>query len=43
MLPRGPVLNMIELLEDNGAIVVPYDFGTDLFDASSQRIDGMPC
>jgi Zn-dependent peptidase ImmA (M78 family)/DNA-binding XRE family transcriptional regulator len=42
MLPRGPVPNMIELLEDNGAIVVPCDFGTDLLDALSQRIDGMP-
>ena len=42
MLPRGPISNMIELLEDNGAIVVPCDFGTDLLDALSQRIDGMP-
>jgi Zn-dependent peptidase ImmA (M78 family) len=42
MLPRGPVENMIELLETNGGIVVPCDFGTDLIDAMSQRIDGLP-
>jgi Zn-dependent peptidase ImmA (M78 family)/transcriptional regulator with XRE-family HTH domain len=42
MLPRGPIQNMVELLEENGAIVVPCDFGTDLLDALSQRIDGMP-
>jgi Zn-dependent peptidase ImmA (M78 family)/DNA-binding XRE family transcriptional regulator len=41
-LPRGPVSNMIELLEENGAIVIPCDFGTDLLDALSQRIDGLP-
>lgn len=42
MLPPGPVPNMVELLEENGAILVPCDFGTDLLDAMSQRIDGMP-
>jgi Zn-dependent peptidase ImmA (M78 family)/transcriptional regulator with XRE-family HTH domain len=42
MLPRGPIANMVDLLEDNGAIVVPCDFGTDLLDALSQRTDGMP-
>jgi Zn-dependent peptidase ImmA (M78 family)/transcriptional regulator with XRE-family HTH domain len=42
MLPRGPIHNMVEWLEDNGAIIVPCDFGTDLLDAISQRIDGMP-
>ncbi|BBK35619.1 hypothetical protein STAQ_06970 [Allostella sp. ATCC 35155] len=42
MLPAGPVENMVQLLESNGAIVVPCDFGTDLLDAMSQRIDGMP-
>lgn len=42
MLPRGPIPNMVELLEENGAIVVPCDFQTDLIDAMSQRIDGMP-
>lgn len=42
MLPRGPVSNMVELLEENGGIVVPCDFGSDLIDAMSQRIDGLP-
>lgn len=42
MLPDGPIPNMIELLEQNGSVVIPCDFGTDLLDAMSQRIDGMP-
>lgn len=42
LVPNGPIPNMIELLEGNGGIVVPCDFGTDLLDAISQRIDGMP-
>ncbi len=42
MVPSGPIENMIELLEENGGIVIPCDFGTDLLDAMSQRIDGMP-
>jgi Zn-dependent peptidase ImmA (M78 family)/transcriptional regulator with XRE-family HTH domain len=42
MLPNGPIQNMIDILEINGGIVIPCDFGTDLLDAMSQRIDGMP-
>lgn len=42
MLPRGPVQNMMGLLEENGGIIIPCDFETDLLDAMSQRIDGMP-
>ena len=42
LLPTGPIPNMVELLEENGGIVIPCDFGTDLLDAMSQRIDGMP-
>jgi Zn-dependent peptidase ImmA (M78 family)/DNA-binding XRE family transcriptional regulator len=42
MLPQGPVENMVELIEDNGGIVVPCDFGSDLIDAMSQRVDGLP-
>lgn len=41
-LPNGPIQNMVELLESNGGIVIPCDFGTDLIDAMSQRIDGLP-
>jgi Zn-dependent peptidase ImmA (M78 family)/DNA-binding XRE family transcriptional regulator len=42
MLPSGPVDNVVNLLEENGGIVIPCDFGTDLLDAMSQRIDGLP-
>jgi Zn-dependent peptidase ImmA (M78 family)/transcriptional regulator with XRE-family HTH domain len=42
MLPRGPVVNLTDLIEENGGIVIPCDFGSDLIDAMSQRIDGMP-
>ncbi|MBN8942834.1 MAG: ImmA/IrrE family metallo-endopeptidase [Rhizobiales bacterium] len=42
MLPSGPIDNMVDLIEEHGGIVVPCDFGTDLIDAMSQRIDGMP-
>ena len=42
MVPRGPIDNMVELVENNGGIIIHCDFGTDLIDAMSQRIDGMP-
>lgn len=42
MVPRGPVDNVINLLEMKGGVVIHCDFGTDLIDAMSQRIDGMP-
>lgn len=42
MLPRGPIPNMVDLIEENGGVVIPCDFGTDLIDAMSQRIDGLP-
>jgi Zn-dependent peptidase ImmA (M78 family)/transcriptional regulator with XRE-family HTH domain len=42
MVPDGPIDNMVDLLERNGGIVIPCDFGTDQLDAMSQRIDGMP-
>jgi Zn-dependent peptidase ImmA (M78 family) len=42
MLPSGPIPNMVDLIESNGGIIVPCDFGTDLLDAMSQRIDGLP-
>jgi Zn-dependent peptidase ImmA (M78 family)/transcriptional regulator with XRE-family HTH domain len=42
LLPNGPIPNMVDLLESNGGIVIPCDFGTDLIDAMSQRIDGLP-
>jgi Zn-dependent peptidase ImmA (M78 family)/transcriptional regulator with XRE-family HTH domain len=42
MLPTGPIDNVVDVIEENGGIVVPCDFGTDLLDAMSQRVDGMP-
>lgn len=42
MLPSGPIENMVQLIEDNGGIVIPCDFGSDLIDAMSQRIEGLP-
>jgi Zn-dependent peptidase ImmA (M78 family) len=41
-LPSGPIQNLTELIEGNGGIIIPCDFGTDLIDAMSQRIDGLP-
>lgn len=42
MVPKGPIENMVDLIEENGGIVVPCNFGTDLIDAMSQRVDGLP-
>jgi Zn-dependent peptidase ImmA (M78 family)/DNA-binding XRE family transcriptional regulator len=42
MLPSGPISSMVDLIEGNGGVIVPCDFGTDLLDAMSQRIDGLP-
>jgi hypothetical protein len=42
MLPRGPVANMVALVEDGGGIVVPSRFGTNLLDGLSFRSEGMP-
>lgn len=42
MLPPGPIENVVQIIEDNGGIVIPCDFGSDLIDAMSQRIEGLP-
>lgn len=42
MVPPGPIDNMVALIERNGGIVIDCDFGTDLLDAMSQRVDGLP-
>ena len=42
MLPPGPIESVVDLIEENGGIVIPCDFETDLLDAMSQRIDGLP-
>ena len=42
MIGPGPIVNMVDVIESSGGIVVPCDFGTDLIDAMSQRVDGLP-
>ena len=42
MLPRGPVDNLTEAVEANGAVVIQIEFGTNLLDAMSFRIPGLP-
>ena len=42
MLPRGPIDNLTAIVEKNGAIVIQIDFGTNLLDAMSFRIPGLP-
>jgi Zn-dependent peptidase ImmA (M78 family)/transcriptional regulator with XRE-family HTH domain len=42
MLPRGPVENLVELIEAAGGIVVLSRFGTDLMDGLSFRSEGLP-
>jgi len=42
MLPRGPVDNIVDLIERAGGIVIPVRFGTDLLDAISFRAEGLP-
>ena len=42
MLPSGPIENVTDLLEEHGGIVISCNFDSDLIDAVSQRIDGLP-
>ena len=42
MLPRGPIDNLTEVVERSGAVVVQIEFGTDLLDALSFRLPGLP-
>jgi Zn-dependent peptidase ImmA (M78 family)/transcriptional regulator with XRE-family HTH domain len=39
-MPRGPVKNLTELVEDAGIVVVPFDFGTNKLDGLSVLGDG---
>lgn len=42
-LPRGPVKDVTRLVEDSGAIIVRFDFGTTLIDGFCQQAcDGLP-
>jgi len=43
LLPRGPVPDVTRLLESAGIVVIPFDFGTDLLDGFSERVqDDLP-
>lgn len=42
MLPRGPIVNVTEVIENAGGIVVPTKFGTNLLDGLSFRAEGLP-
>jgi Zn-dependent peptidase ImmA (M78 family)/DNA-binding XRE family transcriptional regulator len=42
LLPRGPIENLTEAVEANGAVIIQIAFGTDLLDAMSFRIPGLP-
>ena len=42
LVPDGPIENVIDLIEGNGGFVIACNFESDLIDAVSQRIDGMP-
>lgn len=39
---RGPISNLVEVLERAGVLVVPCDFGTTDVDAVGMRLQGMP-
>ncbi len=42
MMPRGPVSNLVELIEEAGGIVTSARFGTNLLDGLSFRTEGLP-
>lgn len=42
MVPRGPIQNLVELIESAGGIVVITRFGTNLLDGISFRVEGLP-
>ncbi|MBP2635782.1 MAG: uncharacterized protein H6Q72_1689 [Firmicutes bacterium] len=41
-LPNGPINNMVEVIENAGGIVIPYDLDTNKIDAMSRWIPGSP-
>lgn len=42
MVPRGPIVNLVELIENAGGIVILTDFRTNLLDGLSFRVVGLP-
>ncbi|CDV96340.1 DNA-binding helix-turn-helix protein [Desulfitobacterium hafniense] len=41
-VPPGPIVNLVQLIEDNGGIIIPFEFGTPKIDAMSLPAPGMP-
>lgn len=41
-LPRGPIQNLVEVLERAGILVIPCNFGATEVDAVGMRLQGMP-
>ncbi|MGI8913007.1 MAG: ImmA/IrrE family metallo-endopeptidase [Chloroflexota bacterium] len=41
-LPRGPIHQLVNVIEDAGGIVVPFDFETRQIDAISRWVPGLP-
>lgn len=41
-LPRGPVMDLTEVVEAAGGVAIPIDFGTQLTDAVGRYVPGMP-
>lgn len=42
MLPRGPIANVVDVVENAGVVVIACNFGTDLLDGLSFRAEGLP-
>lgn len=42
LIPRGPIDNVVEVIEQAGGVVVLTNFGTDLLDGISFRYEGLP-
>lgn len=41
-IPPGPINNLTKIIEDNGGIIIPFDFGTSRIDAMSLFVPGTP-
>lgn len=42
MVPRGPIRNLVAVIEDGGGVVIQHNFGTRHIDAVSQWVPGLP-
>ncbi|WP_051273598.1 helix-turn-helix domain-containing protein [Desulfotruncus alcoholivorax] len=41
-IPPGPIANLSRIIEDNGGIIIPFDFGTPRIDAISLALPKLP-